>query len=560
MEFRIISQRTGEDPLTLLRKRFVQSISIAILLTSMGGVVAQLLVVRDETLLPGLLATFFIALLQMGVVWLAFTERVREAAYLLIGTLAAVLWLIDVTVPVLVLAPITIVCAAALANRPVYILVNFIVFSRLTVELVQIVRAQGFEQSPEGIAVVSTFSSLIIISFATRFLIDSAERTARLSTRNAELLQATAEIGQVTSNLLKQDELFNRAVEMIRDRFNFYHVQIFMIDEDRRYARLVASTGEVGQKLLARNHRLAVGSQSVIGRVTQIGETVVASDTDKDAVHAVNELLPNTRSELALPIIDTGQIIGALDVQSTERNAFTSSDIQALQVMANQLATVIRNARLFEERESNFQLSQRLLLEARTNLREIQRLNSQLSKNAWEEYLGGKQEQPGVILAEDEPRISANWTDEMVEAVNEQRPVTRREGERRVTAVPIVLRGEVLGAIEVESDEVRESDLAEMVQAVAQNLATSLESARLFEEAQEATAQEQRINAITEKYQSAATVDDLLKITMDELSRTLGAAEGAIRVGNLNTKPNDHTESNRVKLNGHRLNGGGNHA
>jgi GAF domain-containing protein len=545
------------DALGFLRTRFIQALAIAGSLSSIGGIIAQ--IAAEQVTVVGITITASLVITSAIAYWLTLVGRSVLASVILIVTFSLTLWSVNLIPVLLLLGVLTLIFASALPSRTLYLLVNIVVFSKPFYELARLVRDNGFETSTDGLYLSTSISALFIVSIATRLFINSAERVAQAASRTSSLLSATAEIGQVTSNLLKQDELFNRAVEMIRDRFNFYHVQIFMIDEDRKYARLVASTGEVGQKLLARNHRLAVGSQSVIGRVTQIGETVVASDTDKDAVHAVNELLPNTRSELALPIIDSGQIIGALDVQSTDRNAFTPSDIQALQVMANQLATVIRNARLFEEREANFQLSQRLLLEARTNLREIQRLNSQLSKNAWEEYLGGKQEQPGVILAEDEPQISGDWTHEMVEAVNAQRPVTRREGERRITAVPIVLRGEVLGAIEVESDEVRENDLAEMVQAVAQNLATSLESARLFEEAQEATAQEQRINAITEKYQAAATVDDLLRITIDELSRTLGAAEGAIRVGNLNIKPNDRTDSNRVKLNGHRLNGGGNH-
>jgi GAF domain-containing protein len=535
------------DPLVRLRVRFIQALAIAGIFSSLGGIIAQLSV-PEQGALFGLAITSGLALASGVVLWLTANGRIELASILLIAAFSLSLLVVNVIPVMLILGVLTLIFAAAMPNRYIYYVVNAVVFGKMFYELARIIAVHGFEPTTEGLYLTTTISALVVVSVATRLFINSAETIARASGRTADLLRSTAEIGQITSNLLKQDELFNRAVELIRDRFDFYHVQIFMIDEERKFARLVASTGEIGQKLLERGHKLSVGSQSVIGRVTQIGEIVIARDTDNDAVHAVNELLPSTRSELALPIVDGDRIIGALDVQSTQRNAFSVSDIQALQAMTNQLATVIRNARLFEEREANVELSQRLLLEARTNLREIQRLNMQLSKKAWEDYLSSQAYETGVALGD--TAAPAEWTPEMINAVQSQRPISRMEDERRVTAVPIVLRGEVLGAIEVEAHAEREHDLIEMVQAVAQNLATSLESARLFEEAQEAAAQEQRINAIVEKYQSASTVDELLKITVDELSRTFGSEQGVIRVGNLSKQPREGSLNGSLRMNG----------
>lgn len=549
-----------DDPLTRLRILFIRVLAVSGIFSALGGVIAQVLVTERASTI-GIFITLSLAIVSTISLWLTFKQRAEIAGLLLIGAFAASMWAVNIIPILLILGVLTLVFAAALPSPTLYTVVNIIVFGRLGYELLRIISETGFEVNADGLYLTTMISALVVVSVATRLFIQSAEKVTRDAARTAELLRSTAEIGQITANLLNQQELFNQAVELIRDRFAFYHVQIFAVDDERKVARLVASTGEIGQKLLARGHKLAIGSQSVIGRVIQIGEAVIASDTDKDTIHAINELLPNTRSELALPIVDGERIIGALDVQSTRRNAFTTSDIQALQVMANQLATVIRNARLFEEREANVLLSQRLLLDAQTNLREIQRLNSQLSKKAWEEYLENKQTQTGVQLGTPEGDPALDWTAEMIEAVTVQRPISRREDSRRITAVPIVLRGEVLGVIEVEADEVRESDLVEMVQAVAQNLATSLESARLFEEAQESAAQEQRINTISERYQGALTVDDLLKITMDELSRTLGSEQGVIRVGNLTRqKPADEPEALNGSKNGYRVNGNTHHA
>jgi GAF domain-containing protein len=369
-----------------------------------------------------------------------------------------------------------------------------------------------------------------MLSVTVRFLSAALQNLVSVSERTNHLLQGVSEIGQVMSRLVQLDELFPRAVDLIRERFAFYHVQIFQVDDSREYAVLVASTGEAGKQLMSRSHRLAVGSQSVIGRVTQIGEVVIALDSDRDTVHARNELLRDTRSELAVPIIEGDRIIGALDVQSTRPNAFDAVDVQALQAMANQLASAIRTARLFEEQQDSVQENKRVLLEAEMSLREIQRLNQQLTHADWERYLDEDGRVMGVTLGAAGLEKDAEWSDDMIAASRTRQPVLRKDGER-VISVPIVLRGEVLGAIEITpEDDVREADASEMIQSVAERLAISLDNARLFEEAQAATRQEQRINEIVGRYQSAATVEELLQITLTELSESLGAQQAAIRL------------------------------
>lgn len=460
----------------------------------------------------------------------------------------------DILIILLLLATIS---AAIISPRFIFWLVNALSIGT-TVWFV----VYSGELGAEAVEIDSTIFPIVItlllallppvLGLMLRFFIDRLEAVARNSQRTATLLEASANIGQNVSQMLELDELLKRSVEIVRDRFAFYHVQIFLIDEPREYAYLQASTGKIGEEMLARGHRLRIASNSVIGRVSLSGEPIIARDADQDKGHSFNELLPDTRSELAIPIKDNDGIIGALDVQSRVSNVFTTNEIRILNVIANQLATAIRNALLFEKQAHNLRENKRLFIESETNLREIQRLNRQLTRQAWADYLKMDRRIIGVTLDGKSFNNTAQWTDKMVESGQRRRPIRFKEDGADKIAVPIELRGEVVGAIEIDTDNAANDEgTIDMIQAISQRLAVSLDNARLFEETQEATAQEQRIGELVSQYQSAITVDDLLQITLEGLIETLGAEAGSIRLGRL---PEDITPD--VESNGHSHNGG----
>lgn len=541
----------ADNPVLLLRKRYIQVVAILYaVLVFMGFVIIQVL--SGGALQPAAVAQIF-GVIGMAMITLLIvqTNRITLASAFIIMLTAFSVYNFTLNDIILIFSVIAIITSAILGTLPIHLVVNFLVFVRIITY--PLLGVPITEERPLVTAIFEVFSMafpLVFISITVRFVVDRTIETARRVSRSASLLQSTAEVGQTLSQLLNLDDLLSRAVDMIRDRFAFYHVQVFLVDEQREYANLVASTGEVGQRLIARKHRLPVGSQSVIGRVTQAGEAVISRDTDTDSVHAVNELLPNTRSELALPIMDAERIIGVLDVQSTRRGAFLEDDVQALQVMANQLATAIRNAMLFENIQHNLQENKRLFLEAEANLRENQRLTSQLTTSVWAGYLGTSRDVSAITLEQSEgvPHFNADWTDTMRESQRRLRPITRNEQGQQITAVPIVLRGAVIGAIEVSAEDVRENDMIEMMNAVAQRLATNLDNVRLYEEAQEATLQEQKINTVVARYQSANSIDELLQITLAELTDALGAEQGTIRLGFLEGEENAGTSIGRAGL------------
>ncbi len=167
--------------------------------------------------------------------------------------------------------------------------------------------------------------------------------------RRTVQLHTAAEVSRAASSILKVDELLSTTVDLIRDGFDLYYVGLFLVDESRRNAVLRAGTGEAGRIMLARGHQLAVGGASMIGWCVENQEARIALDVGEEAVRFDNPVLPETHSELALPLVSRGQTLGAMTVQSAQASAFSQADVAVLQTMADQIAIAISNAQLFEQ-------------------------------------------------------------------------------------------------------------------------------------------------------------------------------------------------------------------
>lgn len=169
--------------------------------------------------------------------------------------------------------------------------------------------------------------------------------------RRANLLAAAAETSQNLTRILDIDQLLPKTVDIICDAYNFYYAGVFLIDEAGEFAVLRAGRGEPGRIMIENNHKLAVGGNSMIGAATALNEARISLDVDTEKVWYPNPVLPETRSEMALPLATGSRVIGAVTVQSTEEAAFTDEDVSSLQAMANQLAIAIQNARQQRELE-----------------------------------------------------------------------------------------------------------------------------------------------------------------------------------------------------------------
>lgn len=260
--------------------------------------------------------------------------------------------------------------------------------------------------------------------------------------------------------------------------------------------------------MLARQHRLKVGQQGIVGTVTGSGEPRIALDVGADAVFFNNPDLPETHSELALPLRSSGKVIGALDVQSTETGAFTNEDVETLGLLANQVSLAIENARLFEN--------------SNRTLNELQMVMRQSTREAWKR-LPEKHD----LLGFQYNAMGASPLKEPVKLAETSKGRAKaKEEESTSFVVPIELRGEVIGSLVVQSQTGNEwnEDQRDLIRAVAERVALSAENARLFEETTQRAERERLVSEITGKIRSHNDPQAMIETAIHELRNALGAS------------------------------------
>lgn len=352
------------------------------------------------------------------------------------------------------------------------------------------------------------------------------DRTEELRTRSVELAEQTREFEKANLQLQRRASQFEalaevtRAITSIRDlqqllpfiatviseKFGFYHVGVFLLDEINEYAVLSATSSEGGRKMLGRKHRLKVGEQGIVGNVTQKGIPRIAMDVGTDAVFFDNPELPETHSEMALPLKSSNQIMGALDVQSTERGAFTNEDIQMLSLLADQVSLAIENARLFDE--------------TRRALAESEAVSRQTTREAWRNLPTEKN-----LLGYRYTLTGSSPLDKSFE-ITESRNGKNQHTETARVVVPIKLRGETIGTLVVQSPstgEVNQEQL-DLIKAVAERVAISAENARLFDETTRRAERERMVSDITGKIRSVNDPQAMIQTAIEELRNALGAS------------------------------------
>ncbi|MEW6241124.1 MAG: GAF domain-containing protein [Chloroflexota bacterium] len=349
--------------------------------------------------------------------------------------------------------------------------------------------------------------------------LETARQTAE---RRAAQFRSIAEVGRAVSTLQNLGTLLSRVTELIHQQFGFYHVGIFLVDNNQEYAVLSAANSEGGKRMLARGHMLRIGETGIVGYVAGYGTPRIALDTGADPVFFNNPDLPDTRSEMALPLKVGTRIIGALDVQSTEAAAFTEEDAESLSILADQVSLAIENARLLET-------TQRSLAEART-------LYQQYSKDEWrravrdETLIGFRYSAEGITPLD--TAIETDGTRKAAETGETILQETDQKGALPQIAVPIKLRGEVVGVINIRLPGQRDwsEDDVDIAEAVAERLALSIENARLFQATTERAERERVISSIAAKISGSARMENILRTTAQELSNALNGSEVLIQL------------------------------
>ena len=339
------------------------------------------------------------------------------------------------------------------------------------------------------------------------------ERTSDLEKR-ASQLQTVSSMARSIASIIDLDTLLPNTTHLVCEQFGFYHAGIFLLDDAGEYAILKAANSDGGKQMLARRHRLALDSNSIVGYVASHGEPRIALDVGADAVYFNNPNLPDTRSEMALPLRTSGRVIGVLDVQSRETNAFVQEDISVLSTLADQIAVAIENARLHEE-------SQMALAESRSTFENYVR-------QEWSSFARQVRHTGFIYDGKQVIPLEQRLNREQIPAEIE---LGKSSGNSSTISLPIKLRGQTIGVLDVRprsgDREWTKSEIT-LLEAAAERTGLALENARLVESAQRRASRERSIGEISAHIGAASDIDSILQTAVEELGRKLSNATEVI--------------------------------
>lgn len=386
----------------------------------------------------------------------------------------------------------------------------------------------------EIVALANDFNSMAV---SLQRLIDSLEsrvdeRTKELQLRTQELekksketerranqLNAVSQVARAISTIQDLQDLLPNVSRVISQEFNFYHVGVFLIDDAKEYAVLVASNSEGGQRMLKRNHKLKIGEVGIVGFSAATGQARIALDTGEDAVYFDNPDLPGTRSEIAIPLQVGDDVIGVLDVQSEQTGAFDEEDIELLSIVADQVSIAIQNARQFQAAQKTAEEAEEVYRryirgEWRMLVRETGRLGYRYSK-------------AGV------GPLKAPVPIEVEEAALTGKSSTSKKQTRPQIVTPIKLRNEVIGILNVTAEGERdwEQDEIDITEAVAERVALAVENVRLLEASQSQASRERTISAVTARISTSVNLRSILQTAVEELGRIIPGSDVVIQLG-----------------------------
>jgi len=371
---------------------------------------------------------------------------------------------------------------------------------------------------------------------------------SRIAARTADL-ETAADIASAANEVRDVEDLLSLTVNLVRDRFNFYYVQVYMVDNDHQYAVLKDGTGYVGRQLLVREHKLPLNGKSLVAEAIRSGKFSVVQDTSKDPNFLPNDLLPDTKSELTVPLRTKEAIIGALDIQHDEPNPFDETALQLFEALAEQLAVTFENVQLFadtQRRARELETVAQVSAEATSNLNLKQLLwtVSNLTRKNFGLYHAHvyllDQNKENLVLAAG----AGDAGREMVDAghsipLNRENSLVARAARtkegvisndvtqapdflpnpllpdtRSEMAIPIIINDEVLGVLDVQADVTNRfnDEDVRVKTTLASQIAVAINNASLFEQSNK---QAQELSIVAEVSARASTELDSEKLIQE---------------------------------------------
>jgi len=398
------------------------------------------------------------------------------------------------------------------------------------------------------------------------------EKANRQLARRAQQIETSAKIGQAATRLLNLDELLAHAVELVQNQFAYYQVSIFLPDESERWVKIQSSSGRVDAELMKQSAKIRIDQESVVGRAGSRREPYTAQEVSSDPLYRAHPLLPDTRSEIALPLIVGDKLIGVLDIQSNVLDAFDEESLSVLQAIANQLAIAIENAQKFLDEAS--------ILEETSAFHRYSRAISMAASDAQVgqalmDYTASTPVEVGrLLLIENDPAGVPTWITMMEGWTVDDRPAQPLGVRLRLEDYPLeqlVSENEVVIIEDVKTDP-RANEMTQMTfgiagirsaaviplhsgdmwlgnwfigrnepsifeprlmrsyQSLANQAAVVMESIRLLETTQQQARREQTISNIVRQLRSSATVEQVLESTVQQIGQSLDASRVAVRL------------------------------
>lgn len=335
-----------------------------------------------------------------------------------------------------------------------------------------------------------------------------AERTQALEERNIQM-RASVFFARQISDIQDVPTLLDESVKLITQQFKYYHAAVYLLDDQARYALLQSASSDEGKKLLERGHRVQVDEQSVVGRVAQQGR--LYNFTGSLFAGVRDPEMPRTRSQVALPLLTRGKVIGVLDVHSEKLQAFGQNEAELFQSLADQIAVSIANARL--------------LSESQAAVNQLAAITSRENRRAWQEHLKLR-------------KIAYQFTPAGIKSI----PSGIRSKDKNELSVPLILRGQEIGTIGLRrKDQAYWADAdRELAEKIANQIALALENSRLLDETRQRALQEQTVNEISARFSRSLDVDALLQTAARELGALPEVAEVSVFIGA------DHDKDNKA--------------
>jgi GAF domain-containing protein/HAMP domain-containing protein len=353
-------------------------------------------------------------------------------------------------------------------------------------------------------------------------LIDSLENRVAARTSRLEIV---ASLSERLNAILNIDQLLQVLVTQVKENFDYYHTHVYLLDAEREYLEVAAGYGQAGAQMKAQGHRIRLdASTSLVAQAARDREIVLVDNVRADKHWLPNSLLPDTHSEMAVPIVVDKQVVGVLDVQSDKIAGLDEGDVSVLRSLANQVAVAMNNARLF--------------LKTQVATQEAEALNRRLTREAWQS-IDKKVQSTGYVFTKSQVGPSSvEWMKAMDYAVKEKqliRDITKTglNGDQLASvAIPLTLRGEVIGVIGLERKNNHtwtEDDLVTL-HSISEQVALALDAARLSAETERAAWRDQLVSESTAKVWSSSEFEEVLRTAVAQLGDSLGASEVVIQL------------------------------